>query len=178
MSGFLRFVGILNAAVWLGTTIFHLFGEGAALQSDSVRTLLGERYFPYFSGVIAQIVADRFFYWLLACGFLALAHLGAERLYLGRKSQSVGFGLVLGLIAVSLCLGVMVQPKQRMWHVQSHAVNATVPQRAASQKALRGWNGFAWGLHLLLVAGLGVHLWRLANPPEEKRFLGPPQFRY
>jgi len=174
--GFLKFVGTLNAAIWLGMTVFHLFGASPALQSDAVRLLLGERYFPYFSGVMAQIVAERFFHWLLACGLLALAHLVGERLYLGRKTQRVGFGMVIGLLAVILCLGLIVQPKQRLWHVQSHAVNATAPQRAASQRELRRWNGYAWALHLVLVAGLGVHFWRLVNPPEEKRFLGLSQF--
>lgn len=177
MIGFLKFVGILNAAVWFGSAIFHLFGESPALQSESIRTLLGAKYFPYFSGVIAQIVADRFFYWMLACGLLALAHLIAERLYLGRTPQRVGFGVVIGLLAVILCLGLVIQPRIRMWHVQTHAVNATPPQRAASEKTLRVWKGFAWGFHLVLLTGLGVHLWRMAHSPEEKRFLGPSQIR-
>jgi len=176
--GFLKFVGILNAAVWLGATIFHLFGESPALHSEAMQTLLGAKYYPFFSGAIAQIVADRFFHWLLACGFLGLAHLVAERLYLGKTSQRLGFGLVLGVLAASLCLGLLVQPKIRMWHVQSHAVNATAPQRAACQKTLRAWNAVAWMLHLVLISGLGVHLWRMANPPEQKRFISPSQFRY
>jgi hypothetical protein len=176
--GFLKFVGILNAAVWFGATIFHLFGATPALRTEAMQALLTAKHFPYVSGVIAQIVADRFFYWLLACGFLALAHLVAERLYFGRAPQRLGFGLVLGLLAATLFLGLIVQPKIRYWHLRSHAVNYTPPQRAASQKLMRAWSAFAWTIQLALIGGLGVHLWRMANPPEQKRFTSPSQIRY
>jgi hypothetical protein len=176
--GFLKFVGILNAAAWLGATIYQLFAVSPVLRSAGVEQVLTTRHFPYVSGVIAQIVADRFFYWLLACGLLGLAHLVAERFYFGKTAQRLGFGLVLGLLAATLCLGLIVQPKVRYWHLRSHAVNYTPPQRAASLKMVRAWNAFAWTLHLALIGGLGVHLWRMSNPPEQKRFLSPSQFRY
>jgi hypothetical protein len=176
--GFLKFVGILNAAVWLGATICFVFGASSALHSSEIQAVLTPKHFPYVSGVITQIVADRFFYWLLACSFLSLSHLLAERLYLGKTGQRLGFGLVLGLLAATLCLGLVVQPKIRFWHLRSHAVNYTQPQREASLKMVRAWSAFGWSLHFILIAGLGVHLWRMANPPEQKRFISPSQFRY
>src|SRR6266496_2641930 len=52
--GFLRFLGILNAGVWLGAAIFFTFGAGPALFSQETQNLLGPKNYPYFSGAIAQ----------------------------------------------------------------------------------------------------------------------------
>ena len=41
MIGLLRFVGILNAAVWFGTAIFFSFGAGLVPFSPEMKTLLG-----------------------------------------------------------------------------------------------------------------------------------------
>jgi hypothetical protein len=57
--GFLRLVGIANAAVWLGAAIFYTVCAGPAVVSSDMPALLGLKYFPYFSGAVGQIVLAR-----------------------------------------------------------------------------------------------------------------------
>ena len=68
MIGFLRFVGLMNAAVWFGAAIFFTFGIGAAAFSPEMKELLGPKNSPYFSGAIAQILIARYFHLQLLCG--------------------------------------------------------------------------------------------------------------
>jgi len=56
--GFLRIVGILNAAVWFGAAVFFTFGAGFAPFSAEMKRLLGSNNYPYFSGAIAQILIN------------------------------------------------------------------------------------------------------------------------
>jgi len=57
--GFLRCIGLLNAAIWFGAGIFFTFGAGPAIFSSDMQKLL-EAYYPSYSGMIAQIVIARY----------------------------------------------------------------------------------------------------------------------
>ena len=72
MIGFLRIVGLLNAAVWFGAAVFFTFGVGLVPFSPEMKTLLGSNNAPYFSGAIAQIFIARYFHFQLACGAVAV----------------------------------------------------------------------------------------------------------
>jgi hypothetical protein len=62
-----------------------------------------------------------------------------------------------------------------------HSMNARLDQREAAGHSFRVGRVFSTGLNLLLLGGLGVYLWRVANPPDEMRFVGatnlPGKFR-
>ena len=110
MIGFLRFVGVLNAAVWFGSAIFFTFGAGLAPFSPEMRKLLGDNNFPYFSGAIAQVFIARYFHFHLACAAVAVVHLLAEWLYLGKSLRRFQTALLAGLCAAVLLGRDRLQP--------------------------------------------------------------------
>ncbi len=177
MIGFLRFVGIANAAAWLGASVFYTVAAGPAVVSSDMQALLGAKYFPYFSGAVAQILLGRYFNFHLVCAVIALLHLVAERIYLGRTAPRFWAGLLAALFALSLLGSVWLGPKLVGLQRAQHVLHATPAQRAAVAKSFRLWHGVFQAFNILVIGGVAVCLWRVANPPDELRFVGSPQFR-
>jgi hypothetical protein len=174
--GFLRFVGMVNAAVWLGAAVFFTFGGGPAAFSGDMEALLGPGNFPYFSGAIAQIMIARYFKLQLVCGGIAVVHLFAEWLYLGRPLRRFTCYLLALLLACGLAGGFWMQPKIKCQHHAKHT-SATAQGREAAADSLRLWHGAAQGVNLLLLAGLVGYLWRVAQPEEFTRFVPAVKLR-
>ncbi len=173
MIGFLKTIGVVNAAAWFGAALSCTLIASPAIRSDGVRTLLGTRYFPYFSGAIDQVMASRFGYWLLAFALVALLHLGAEKIHLGRTPRRGWLGLVL---ALAMGVGVLtfgLQPRLRHLHLMRHAVNTTPAQRESYHRSFVAWSAATSVLSWLMIGGLGLYLCRLASPPETTRFVSP-----
>lgn len=177
MIGFLRFVGIMNAAVWLGASVFYTVAAGPAVVSMDMQTLLGPKYFPYFSGAVAQIVLARYFHFHLVCATIALLHLLAERIYLGRRAHRLRVGLLAVLFGCSLLGSVWLGPKLAGLHRAQHVLNATPAQRQVAAKSFGLWHGVFQVVNVLMIGGIIVCLWRVAHPPDELRFVGSTQFR-
>jgi len=174
--GFLRFVGMVNAAVWLGAAVFFTFAGGPALFSDEMKTLLGPHNFPYFSGAIAQVLVARCFKLQLVCGLVALLHLFAEWLYLGRPLRRFTSYLLAGLLLCSLAGDFWMQPKIKSLH-HAQYTSATAQSRATAASAGRFWHGAAQGVNFLMLAGLGVYLWRVGHPLDTTRYVGGLKLR-
>jgi hypothetical protein len=175
--GFLRFVGLLNAAVWFGAAVFFTFGAGPAPFSPEMKALLGSQNYPYFSGAIAQLVIARYFHWQLACAVVALLHLLAENLYCGRLFQKFSLGLLVGLCSLALLGGGWLQPKLKNLHRVKYNTAAPAAQREAAGRSFRTWHAVSQGANLLLLGGLGLYLWRVANPADATRFVNTAKFR-
>jgi hypothetical protein len=175
--GFLRFVGLLNAAVWFGAAVFHAFIAGPAFASPEMRELLTAANYPFFSVAIAQIVAARYFQLQLVCSFLALFHLLAEWLYLGKVPQRFWQGLLLGLVAANLAGGFLLQPKLKNWHHLAFGLHTPAETQKSAARTFRTWQSTAEMVNFLMAGGLGVYLWRLANPPDPTRFVSASKFR-
>ncbi len=175
--GFLRFVGIANAAVWLGASVFFTVGVGPAVASSDMETLLGQKYFPYFSGAVGQIILARYFHFHLACATIALLHLLAERIYLGRTLHRRRLSLLAALFGLSLLGSVWLGPKLLKLHQNQHRLNATHQQRMIAAKSFRLWHGVFQAVNVLVIGGVAVCLWRVTHPPDELRFVGSAQFR-
>lgn len=167
---------MVNAAVWLGAAVFFTFAGGPAVFSDDMKTLLGPNNYPYFSGAIAQVLIARYFKLQLVCGAIAVVHLFAEWLYLGRPLRRFGSYLLVLLVAFSLAGSIWMQPKMRSLHHAKYTA-ATAQDREAAASALRVWHGAAQGVNLLLLAGLVVYLWRVAHPEEITRFVPAVKLR-
>ncbi len=176
MIGLLRFVGILNAAVWFGSAIFFTFGVGLASFSPEMKGLLGMNNFPYFSGAIAQIFIARYFRFHLVCGAVAVAHLLAEWLYLGKSLRRLQTVLLAGLWAVLLIGGFWLQPKLKALHATKYGVNTRPEVRETAARSFRAWHGVSQVVNLLAVSGLAMYLWRVANPSDPTRFVSPAKF--
>jgi hypothetical protein len=176
--GFLRFVGMVNAAVWLGAVVFFTFAGGPAMFSNEMKALLGPNNFPYFSGAMAQILVARYFKLQLVCGLIAVVHLFAEWLYLGRPLRRLSSYLLAGLLVCSLAGDFWVRPRIARLHRAKYALNAPPQSVAAATRSLRLWHGAAQAANLLLLAGLVVYLWRVAHPPDTTRYVGGWKLRY
>ncbi len=172
-----RFIGLMNAAIWLGSAVFAILGADRAISSDAMMGLLGNRHFPYFSGAIAELVASRFWHLHIACSVVALLHLSAESLYFGRVLRKPWLALLMAM----LCLGALqvgvVQPRIHRLHLAAHAVNRTPDARLKSAQSLRALRAVSGGLEFFMIAGLTAYLWRIANPPDPTRFLSPGKYR-
>jgi hypothetical protein len=174
--GFLRFVGILNAAVWFGTAIFFTFGTGMVPFSQEMKDLLGPNNFPFYSGAIAQIFIARFFHFQVGCAIVATLHLFAEWIYLGKYPQKLQAGLLIGLASIALIGGYWLQPRLKALHATKYSVNARPELRAAASRSFRAWHGASQVVNLLMVGGLAVYLWRAANPVDQTRFVSAVKF--
>ena len=177
MIGFLRFLGILNAAVWFGAAVFYTFGAIPALTSNEMQSLLSARHFPYFSVAISQIVETRFSHLQMVCGAVALCLAAMEWLYSGKVPEKFWRGLLAGLIAANLLGGWFLDPALKHWHREAYDLNIRPEQRKIAFKSFRAWQSVSDMVNFLMVGGLGVYVWRMANPPESTRFTSTTKFR-
>jgi len=167
----------MNAAVWFGAAIFFTVGIGPAPFSQEMKDLLGPKNAPIYSGAFAQIFIARYFHLQLACGSVALLHLLAEWLYLGRTPRQFWLGLLLGLVAAGLVGGYWFQPKLKDLHSVKYGLKTPPQAREAADRSFRAWHGISQGLNLLMLCGLAVYLWRVANPADPARFVNTAKFR-
>jgi len=174
--GFLRFAGILNAAVWLGAAVFFAAAARPAASSAKMKTLLGPVNFPYFSEAIARMLAARLCYVELTCGIAALGLVACEWLYFGKTIPRLWRGLLIVLLGMVLA-GWGLQPKLEQWQQVLYGPNTRLPQRQEASHLFNAWQrAFEWA-NLLMVAGVAAYLWRVANPPDPTRFVSRTKFR-
>jgi hypothetical protein len=173
----LRFVGILNAAVWFGAAMFFTWAAAPVLFSQEMKDLLGSKNYPYFSGAIAQLVVARYFILQYVCGAIALLQLFFEWMFLGKAVQKFSVGLLLGLVGISLLGGLGLQPKLKELHRIKYGIATPADERERAASTFRIWHGVAGGMNLVLLAGLAIYLWRSTNAPGGPRFVSGNKFR-
>jgi hypothetical protein len=160
MFPFLRFVGPVNAAVWLGSAIFLTFAAGPAFFSPEMLSVMPR----YHAGRAAQIVLSRYFNLQLVCASIAVVHLAAAWFYAGRapaRWNRILPGVLLGLVLVG---GLWMQPKLRDLHAVMYAPNTTEPQKEAAKRSFGMWHGVSQSANLLLTIGVLLYFWQVANP--------------
>jgi hypothetical protein len=170
--GFLRFVGLVNAAVWFGATIFFVVTVPPAFSSSTMEQLLtggGVRE------AVEQVLWSRFFIVHHVCGAIALVHLLAEWLYTSKTLERLLLGLVLGIFSVGLISGLWLQPRVEKLNYTRHFAPA-LEQKGAADRSFRFWKGALQALNLGMAAGLLVYFWRLSNPATTPRFSGTPKY--
>jgi hypothetical protein len=172
--GLLRFVGVINAAVWLGAACLSIFGMDPGATSQDIRDLIGTRNFPYFSVAISQILSTRYFHLFLLCSVVAIFHVAAEWLYLGKYPKKLWIGLVFSLFLFGFIEAFWLQPNLKTWH---HLRYAQKPTSSAADRAFRAWNAVSKGANVLALCGLAIYLWRVTNPADPARFVSATKFR-
>lgn len=177
----IRFIGIINAAIWLGAAVFLTFGAAPAFFSGEVKSL---GLHPFWTGSMAQLVLTRYFYLQYICGAIAMAHLLAEWVYLGRRLHRLTLTLMLGLLFIAFAGGLWMQPKLKRLNQVKYSMSdsykpAAIPaeQRVAAEKSFRVWHGVSATMNLISLAGLVVYFWRVIHPSDNLRFIGTPKFR-
>lgn len=172
MISFLRFFGVTVAAVWFGATVFFTFFAGPAFFTDEMKRLFP----PPYNGAIAEFVIARLFILHYICGCLALLHLGAEWLYLGKEPPRLSAWVVGGALALSLIGGIWLQPKLKEWQrikYEQYGLTKTAAERAEAAKSFGMWHGISMGMNLLTLAALWLNLARVILPGEAPRFVSP-----
>jgi hypothetical protein len=175
--GFLRALGLLNAAVWFGAAVFFSLVALPAIQSEETRTLLGPKNFPFFSVALGQILAGRFFYLFSACSIVAVLHLVAEWLYLGRIPRRIWVGVLLTLFAIGIVSGSWLLPNLRESNVARHRAGVRPEQQEAAETAYATAATIFRLLNIALILGLGAYVWKVGNPPISTRFNSTSKFR-
>lgn len=167
MLAFLKFVGLLNAAIWLGALLFASFVVLPVFFSPEVTPALMHRYY---SGRIAEIVLRRLVWVQLVCGGIALLHYFGEWLYAGKPLPRFAAGSVVAMLLFVSIGGFWLQPQMERWHLLKYASNTTPVQRADAAKKFSRWHGVSQVINLLVVAGVIVHFVRHANMPAATKF--------
>jgi len=174
--GFLRFAGILNAAVWLGAAVYFIDAARPAVSSAKIKELLGAINYPYFSDAITRLLALRLYYLELVCAFAALVLVVAEWLYFGKTVAKWWRGLLVLLLSLAV-LECALQPKLEQWQRIRYGANTRPEQREKASTSFSTWQRVSNLANLLLVAGVAAYLWRVANPPDPTRFVSRSRFR-
>jgi hypothetical protein len=172
--GFLRFIGILIAAIWVGAAIFLALGVEPAIFSHDAQRYLDKSY-GYLSGVLVGIIRTRFLYFSLVCGGLALIHLVAEWLSLGRPLRGFSFWLAVALVALALFNCAWLQSHMTGFH-ETRYRSATPALRRAAQESFEKWQTASHVADWVMLGGLVLYLWRIASQPDASRFVGPVKF--
>jgi len=175
--GFLRLIGALNAAVWLGGAVFFTIPARSALYSNEMSRLLQPKYFPYYSTAIEHIQAAGYYSFVMTCAVIAFLHVLGEWLYFGRPSRKVSFTVVSGLLFLALIGGKIVQPNLSRLHTERYSAALSPADRAAADGSFRRWRMASEILNILIIGGVAVHLWRVANPSDNTRFISSVKFR-
>lgn len=166
MIGFLRIVGVMNAAVWFGAAVFYNFLIAPLFSNPEILGVFTWKY----SGWIAQFALEKHFELHLWCAGIALLHLVAECVYLGRPLSRFHLFLLAGLLCVTLLGNFWLQPKLSELHT-TRFHRQTPPLEA--QQAARGfaaWNGVTQFLDYLALAGIMIYLWQVTGLNVQNRF--------
>ena len=170
MIGFLRFVGVANAAVWFGASIFFTLSVGPAVFSSAMKEILGSEAFPGYSGRIAILFVDRYFVLQQICGTIALVHLVAEWLYMGKPLQRLTLWLLIGISVLGLVGAHSLQPKLRRLHRTMYAFGSTPAQIEQARHSFKFWHASSQALNLVIISGVAVYLWRVTTPVSGYRY--------
>jgi hypothetical protein len=168
VSSFLRFIGIVNAAVWFGAGIFFAAVVLPAVFSQDLHRLFGEAAYRYYSGGVALVMFRRFFMLQYVCGTLAVLLLLAERIYLGRAFPRFGSALVLAILGLGLIGGFWLQPRMEQFR-QTMYFGPTQQEKDSARHSFGMWHGVSQLANLLIVGGLLVHLARVTRPAGQSR---------
>jgi hypothetical protein len=164
-------VGIVNAALWFGASVFFAGVVLPGVFSGDTHKLFGEETaYRYYAGGVAMALFQRFFVLQYVCGLVALAHLCAEKLYLGRAFPRLTTGIVAGALGLSLIGGLWVQPHLREFRQTMYAPTASAEQKAAAEHSFGVLHGVSELANLVMLAGLLVYLVNVSRQEESARY--------
>jgi len=172
VTAFLRYLGILNAALWLGAAVFLIIGLPALFGEelrDELRSSIGPTMAPIVVGWAAQKIFARFFILQYCCGAVGLAQMALEWLYCGRPLLRRNLGLLALLLGLALAGGLWMQPKlNELHHIKYYA--PTQAARDQADRAFKAWHAASECGNMVVIGGLLVYLWRVSRPGSQTRF--------
>jgi len=167
----LRFVGIVNAAIWFGAGVFFTLVVLPGVFSSDLHVLFGDdERFKFYAGGVALALFKRFFVLQYVCGIVALLHLVAEKLYLSKPYPRWGTAVVLVVLGFSLVGGAVVQPKLLDYRKTMYSTTSTSDQKARATHSFAVWHATSETANLFVMIGLLAHLVGAAKPEEPGRY--------
>jgi len=174
VAGLLRFIGLFNAAVWMGGSIFFSFLAGSVFFSPEVMRFTP----PPYNGLVAQAMLERFFLLHYICGGIAIVHLFADWLEKPGTFPKKPIFYVVVLLGLALLGGKWISPKLTIWHQQKYEfqVKSEGPPPMIEPKAYSNevrqdaklkfsiWHGVSQTVNLIMLIMLVWRFWRLSHP--------------
>jgi hypothetical protein len=168
VTGFLKFLGTVNAAIWLGAAIAFTFVAIPAVFSHEMKQLFQPDVESIY-GRIAMVLFGRFFVLQYVCGLIAAVHALAGAVYLSRPLRSLTNYALLGLMGVALISGFWLQPKIRHLHGEKYDPRTTAVQKEDVIRSHKVYHGLSQVLNLVALAGLTVYFWRVSHQNDPAR---------
>jgi len=170
----LRFIGLLNAAVWLGAMVFFTAVVGPTFFSPEVKAMITVPL----AGATAQIMVGHYMVLQQWCAGIALVHLMAEWLYFGRLNSKASLWILLFCLGVSLIGGKLMIPKMREYHLIKYAVQPiSAERRGAAERNFSILHATSQITNLLALAGVLFYYWRLSNGNQGGKSSAGARFR-
>ena len=166
-------MGLFNAAVWVGGSVFFSFLAAPVFFTPEVTAFAPKPA----NGLVAQAVLGRYFMLHIICGTIASLHLLIEWLHSGGGFPKRAIALVCVLLGLALFGGKFISPKTAVWHQQKYQFqlktegeppmienikyDASVIQSAKWKFAV--WHGVSQIVNLAMVILLIWRFWHLTH---------------
>lgn len=154
MASALRFLGLLNAAIWLGSGVFFTAIVGPAFFSREMAQLLSKAD----AGGAAQILILRYFWLHVACGLIGLAHLTAERLQSKHPWPRTQTIILLVLLSLGLVGATWLQPHMKALHTIMYSPKTPPSEAEATRHRFGAWHGASQAINLIVLGCLVANL--------------------
>ena len=175
MAPILRFIGLLNAAVWLGAMVLFTAFVGPALFSPEVKMLVGRS--EWLPGAIAQILVERYMTLQQWCAIIALIHLIFDWLYTGKIFAKSSMFILLICLGIALAGTRLLAPQMKQLHVMKYSPQSAAAQREHATRNFRILHGTSQVTNLLALCGVLFYYWRLSVGPQAGRSGAAARYR-
>ncbi len=172
MLSLLRAIGIFNAAIWLGSSLFFAFIVAPTLLAGPMKTNLG----PFWAGFATQAIIAKLFWIHHACATVALIASALEHFYAGRPMEKTLTWVLLLVLGLGLIGGFALQPVLKDLHLKKYQSRPNSPELIEASRSFGLWHGVSQVANLVCLAGISFYLWRTAFPSSAKRMAGIPRF--
>ena len=166
MRGAIRLIGLLNAAVWLGSAAFLTFVVAPAFFSAEVGSFLPRPH----AGRAAEVMVGRYFVLHQWCAVVAILHLAAEYVHAGRPIEKWCAGLLSTLLLGGLVGTYWLQPTMHELQKIRYWPKSTQVQRDEAAHSFGRLHAASQIVNCLSMVGLLVYFGHLSRAPVSARY--------
>ncbi len=174
MAQALRFIGLLNAAIWLGAMCFFTFIVGPAVFSPEIKAILQLEWIP---GAVAQAMIERYLVLQQWCAGIALLHLLVEWIYTGKLFPKASLIILVFCLGISLAGTRMLTPRMKQLHIIKYAKQTTQAQKDQAKENFSILHATSQITNLLALGGVLFYYWRLSVGTQGSRPGAGARFR-
>ena len=171
----MRFIGLLNAAVWLGSMVLFTAIIGPAIFGPEVRQLVGRA--DWMPGAIAQILVINYMVLQQWCAGIALVHLIFDWLYTGKFQAKASMIIILLCLGISFAGTELLAPQMKQLHVMKYSPQATPAQKEVAARNFKILHATSQITNLLAFCGVLFYYWRLSIGPQGGRSSAGARYR-